>query len=201
MSVQTQIDRIEQNVANTYDVLVELGADMPTEQNSDNLAGTAGTVKAVLYSKQTLTETQKAQARENIGVSVVNNFTTTEEGFVADARALKVLNDKIEGVTVTDIKPILSSIDGVSAVNYAHYIRVGMICIMCVSFKTRKKINEGFTDVGTIPEPMAETAGAIVSLNAVGGNIIIHPEGKFGLRVTQHTDGWLHGQCVYITKS
>lgn len=100
MSVQTQIDRIEQNVANTYDVLVELGADMPTEQNSDNLAGTAGTVKAVLYSKQTLTETQKAQARENIGVSVVNNFTTTEEGFVADARALKVLHDNMQPTLV-----------------------------------------------------------------------------------------------------
>ena len=28
--------------------------------------------------------------------NVVNNFTTTEEGFVADARALKVLNDAIE---------------------------------------------------------------------------------------------------------
>lgn len=31
-------------------------------------------------------------------VNVVNNFLTTEEGFVADARALKVLNDKISFV-------------------------------------------------------------------------------------------------------
>lgn len=69
MSVQSQIDRIEQNVANTYAVLAGLGADMPTEQNSDNLAATAGTAKAVLYSAQTLTEAQKAQVRENIGVS------------------------------------------------------------------------------------------------------------------------------------
>lgn len=34
--------------------------------------------------------------------SVVNNFTTTEEGFVADARALKVLNDNIEGIKTLD---------------------------------------------------------------------------------------------------
>jgi hypothetical protein len=51
MSIQSQIDRIEQNVANTYSVLGALGADMPTEQNSDNLAKTTGSVKAVLYSE------------------------------------------------------------------------------------------------------------------------------------------------------
>ena len=28
--------------------------------------------------------------------NIINNFTTTEEGFVADARALKVLNDAID---------------------------------------------------------------------------------------------------------
>lgn len=67
MSVQTSADRIIQNVANTYAVLSALGADMPAEQNSDNLAETAGTTKAVLYSEQTLTDEQKAQARENIG--------------------------------------------------------------------------------------------------------------------------------------
>ena len=30
--------------------------------------------------------------------NIINNFTTTEEGFVADARALKVLNDMISGI-------------------------------------------------------------------------------------------------------
>lgn len=68
MSVQTQIDRINQNVANTYAVLQALGADLPAQQNSDNLAQTAGTTKAVLYSPQILTDAQKAQARTNIGV-------------------------------------------------------------------------------------------------------------------------------------
>jgi hypothetical protein len=41
--------------------------------------------------------TNAADALKNLGAvsesNVVNNFTTTEEGFVADARALKVLND------------------------------------------------------------------------------------------------------------
>ena len=73
MSVQTQIDRIEQNVANTYAVLEALGADIPAEQNSDNLARTAGSAKAVLYSEQSLSEVQKVQARTNIGLGNVDN--------------------------------------------------------------------------------------------------------------------------------
>lgn len=38
MSVQDQIDRLTQNVANTYSALAEKGAAMPAAQNSDNLA-------------------------------------------------------------------------------------------------------------------------------------------------------------------
>lgn len=68
MSVQTQIDRINQNIANTYSVLNALGADMPSAQTSDNLAATAGTAKAVLYTVQALTGEQKEQARQNIGI-------------------------------------------------------------------------------------------------------------------------------------
>lgn len=48
MGVQTQIDRINQNVASTYAVLAAMGADMPTEQNSDNLMATAATVKDII---------------------------------------------------------------------------------------------------------------------------------------------------------
>lgn len=40
MSVQTEIDRISENVAATYTAAEELGADLPEEQNSDNLAET-----------------------------------------------------------------------------------------------------------------------------------------------------------------
>lgn len=65
--IRNEIDRIAQNIDNTYTVLSALGADMPTERISDNLARTAGTAKAVLYSDQDLTEDQKEQARANIG--------------------------------------------------------------------------------------------------------------------------------------
>lgn len=44
MSVQSQIDRINQNVANTYAVLEGYGATMPSVRSSDNLSATAATV-------------------------------------------------------------------------------------------------------------------------------------------------------------
>lgn len=44
MSIQDEINRIEQNIANTYSALNSMGATMPAEQNSNNLASTARTV-------------------------------------------------------------------------------------------------------------------------------------------------------------
>lgn len=68
MSVQSQIDRISGNVADTYSVLNEAGATMPQTRNTNNLAETAASIKAVLYNKaQSLTEAEKTQARSNIG--------------------------------------------------------------------------------------------------------------------------------------
>lgn len=70
MSIQSEIDRINQNVSDTYSTLSDLGADMPSTQSTDNLAETVAGVKAVLYGKaQSLTDDQKQQARENIGIS------------------------------------------------------------------------------------------------------------------------------------
>lgn len=45
MAIQDEIDRLSGNVADTYSALSDLGAEMPDEQNSDNLADTARTVK------------------------------------------------------------------------------------------------------------------------------------------------------------
>lgn len=44
MSIQDEINRIEKNIANTYSALNSMGATMPAEQNSNNLASTARTV-------------------------------------------------------------------------------------------------------------------------------------------------------------
>lgn len=44
MSIQSEIDSINGNVASTYTALSEMGATMPEQQNSDNLPGTVRTV-------------------------------------------------------------------------------------------------------------------------------------------------------------
>lgn len=69
MSVQSEINRIKSNVSNTYSNLEDMGADMPAEQNTENLAETVLTIKAVRFDEQTLTDSQKAQARTNIGAA------------------------------------------------------------------------------------------------------------------------------------
>ena len=79
MSIRSEIDRIVTNIKNAYTVLSTFGADIPTDQSSDNLVPTAGTAKVLLYKEQQLTEEQKAQARNNIGAADQNGLGGTVE--------------------------------------------------------------------------------------------------------------------------
>ena len=79
MSVQTEINRITQNIENTYAALEALGCDIPEAKTSDNLAPTAGTAKVVKYTEQTLTDAQKAQARTNIDAASETKVSQLEK--------------------------------------------------------------------------------------------------------------------------
>lgn len=70
MSTETkeELDRISGNVADTYSVLEQFGAEMPQVRNTANLPETAAGIKAVLCIEQQLPEAQQMQARKNIGV-------------------------------------------------------------------------------------------------------------------------------------
>ncbi|MBR3815140.1 MAG: hypothetical protein IKJ27_00265 [Clostridia bacterium] len=48
MSVQSEINRINQNVANTYTSLSGLGATVPSSKNSDNLPATVNSLNGKL---------------------------------------------------------------------------------------------------------------------------------------------------------
>ena len=47
MSIQSEVNRIKSNIAGTYSALLDLGATIPVEQNSDNLPGTASSIAVV----------------------------------------------------------------------------------------------------------------------------------------------------------
>ena len=80
MSIRSQIDRINENVANTYSVLAEVGADMPQDMNTNNLSETVSSIKVVLYGKeQSLTDAQKNQARQNIGAQPAGDYVLRSE--------------------------------------------------------------------------------------------------------------------------
>ena len=73
MSIQSEIDRIEQAVSDTYDVLEAEGAAMPEARTVANLAAAAADIKAVQYGKaQSLSDEEKQQARANIGAGTSN---------------------------------------------------------------------------------------------------------------------------------
>lgn len=87
MSVQSEIDRINGNIADTYSVLSDMGAATPAEANSDNLASTAAGIAAVLYSKdQGLSYTQKEQARANIGALAETELDNAVNDALAQAK-------------------------------------------------------------------------------------------------------------------
>ena len=96
MSVQSQIDRINENVANTYNALEGVGADMPNIRNTENLPETVVSIKAVRYDEQALTKEQQAQARKNIGIydQIISN-ASGETIVLTDST-----NNKLEGLTL-----------------------------------------------------------------------------------------------------
>lgn len=78
MSVQTEINRIKQNINNALDSVASYGVQIKATDTSNELATRIAQIADVLngfikYTQQTLTETQKAQARTNIGAASIED--------------------------------------------------------------------------------------------------------------------------------
>jgi hypothetical protein len=104
-------------------------------------------------SQQTLTSTQKTQARTNIGaasaedlatlnsnlsafsgVGIANNLTTSTAGYVLDARQGKVLSDAINGI------PSATGSNDYSSIAY-YYKKIGRIVVLSVRMTPKADIS------------------------------------------------------------
>lgn len=111
MSVQNQLSRLRQNVENTYAELSALGAEMPGEQNSDNLAATAstiniGTLLAIVVNVEsgatvvaTMGDTSVSGTSDSSGTCVL---TVPEAGQWSVVATLNGLTSNTQIVTVED---------------------------------------------------------------------------------------------------
>lgn len=105
MSVQSEMDRIKSNIQNTYSVLSDLGADVPSEPNSNNLAKAAEAVSAVLFKSQDLTSEQKQQARTNIGAASqteVTNLSKEIDDLPNNETLIDNVAEVVRGEVITD---------------------------------------------------------------------------------------------------
>lgn len=111
MSVQNQLSRLRQNVENTYAELSALGAEMPGEQNSDNLAATASTINIgtllaiVVYVEAGATVTASKGDTSVSGTSGSSNtcvLTVPEAGQWSVVATLNGLTSNTQIVTVED---------------------------------------------------------------------------------------------------
>ena len=96
MNAQSEIDRITQNVADTYSALEEKGATMPEEQNSDNLAATARSVPA----------------GGTTGVSVQSDWDQMDE------TAADFIKNKPFGEALSDSVTFNGDLSGVNAIGF-----------------------------------------------------------------------------------
>lgn len=79
--------------------------------------------------------------------SIVNNCNVTEEGFVADARQLKSLNDKLDSIKLERFVATFSS--GIANVAY-NGIKSDSICILQLNFDRDVGINNLFLSENNI---------------------------------------------------
>lgn len=156
MSIQTQIDRIEQNVADTYSALEEKGATMPAEQNSDNLPATARTVPAggttglSVQADWNQTDETAADFIKNKPIVIEGGDTLTWDGDITGREYVEI-GDGTLFVHVSDATPTISDFASGGAIS------------MCES-------GENVTILFS-SEEMMETQGALIATNGLFGII------------------------------
>lgn len=136
MSIQSEIDRIKNNVTGTYSAISEMGGTIPSEQNSNNLAGA---VKSIPQGTQFSVDDTLEMSEDNVlsvttpvkSVLTQEEFDALseeekssglyiiagegEEGNLTGGVTIEEVNETIDNAiqnTIGDINAILDSING-----------------------------------------------------------------------------------------
>ena len=99
MSIQDEINRINQNVSNTYSALSDMGATMPETQNSDNLSQTVSTLVNLPVDSTPIAGSQNLVTSDGIrkAIDAVNNTFVFEA--VASVSTSGLSFSLAEGIT------------------------------------------------------------------------------------------------------
>lgn len=145
MSIQSEIDRISNNVNNAIQAVEAKGVSVPEGANSDNLPELineifVGYKDAVRYSAQSLTDAQKSQARENIGAvsetelstEVTTQFAGAKEEIIAEV--ILAIGTPLAGIVDENNNIILNGElpDGTYTLKYynqGEYIEIGTLVV------------------------------------------------------------------------
>lgn len=109
---------------------------------------------------------------------IANNFTTTAEGFVADARAIKTLNDNISGINDNFSQyrnPLVSA-------GSSFICKVGIIKMLWLGQVAVQKNTENV--LGTLPNPYTPRDRIELNINGNGRNykLMISASGRVSLK-------------------
>lgn len=125
---------------------------------------------------------------------VVNNFTTTEEGFVADARALKALNDTVNKITRTTVQTDIAN-------NPIYISKVGRIVwLHWNAIVTAPK--SAWTDIVRIPtdyEPYSNEGLYYLNATNVNNSLYIGTSGRLQFTSSVAVDDRATFDAIYFT--
>lgn len=113
MSVQSQLNRIKQNINNALTMISTYGVQVQNTDTSNELASRIAEIANVLqgfvkYTQQTLTDIQKQQARENINAASLSDIPTiptnisafnNDVGYLTQHQDISGKQDKIDDLS------------------------------------------------------------------------------------------------------
>ena len=134
---------------------------------------------------------------------VVNNCLTTEEGYIADARQLKVLYDmcKLQECSITWANGVESFIDTATSINDIKCYRAGKVIIAHIAIKLIAQVpsRQAVFTINDFSSPIGLCAGPAQFDSGESGYITLDGAGNLILDQTTMTNGYIRAFIVTVT--